>query len=150
MRSKLLLPLLLSPLFLAAQDKPPEKSEIPASVAGRVTVAGTGTPMPDVEVYANRTRDAKPAVTDSNGHYAIKGLPPGNYRISANAPDGTGRVGFGPNANRQVKLEQGQELENFDFQLVLPGEVSGKVVDQNKEPVPGYPNLPRGAGICRR
>ena len=34
-------------------------------------------------------------------------------------------------------LQSGQILESFDFHMVLFGEISGRVVDQNKEPVPG-------------
>ena len=120
-----------------AQDPNIVKGPAPGSISGTVTAAGAGTPMPDVEVSVNRGGPQQiHAVTDSQGHFALRGLEPGRYRISANAPAANGRVGFGPSATRQVELQAGQDLEAFDFHLVLMGQISGRVVDQNKEPVP--------------
>src|ERR1017187_5125951 len=121
-----------------AQDPNIVKGPAPGSISGTVTAAGAGTPMPDVEVSVNRGGPQQiHAVTDSQGHFALRGLEPGRYRISANAPAANGRVGFGPSATRQVELQAGQDLEAFDFHLVLRGQISGRVVEQNKEPVPG-------------
>jgi hypothetical protein len=93
--------------------------------------------MGDVEIFANRgTPNQGHAVTDANGKFVLKDLPPGSYRIAASAPDTSGRIGFGPSLTRQVVLLPGQELESFDFHLVLLAQISGRVLDQNKEPVP--------------
>jgi hypothetical protein len=77
------------------------------------------------------------AVTDQQGRYVIRDVAPGQIRISANAPDTSGRTGFGPYDTRQVTLAPGQELAGVDFRLVIQGQISGKVVDQNNEPVVG-------------
>jgi hypothetical protein len=58
-------------------------------------------------------------------------------RVVANAPDASGRTGFGPSGSRLITLAPGQEMENVDFKLVVHARIAGKVLDQNKEPVVG-------------
>ena len=135
---KLLAILVLCAATATAQDLPPELAPKLGSIAGTVTAGAGGPPMKDVEIHVNRnTPQAKMALTDSQGRYAIRDVAPGQIRVSANAPDASGRVGFGPNADRQITLAPAQELVNVDFRLVIQGRISGKVVDQNKEPVVG-------------
>jgi hypothetical protein len=59
-------------------------------------------------------------------------LPPGAYRITANNSQ---RIGFGQEVARHVAVN-GSDVENIDFLVLQPGTISGKVVDENKEPVP--------------
>ena len=121
-----------------AQDKNPDAAPPSGSIAGTVTAGAGGPPMKGVEVYVRRnTPQEKMAVTDQQGRYAIRDVEPGQIRISANAPDASGRTGFGPNAARQITLAPGQELAGVDFRLVMQGQISGKVVDQNNEAVVG-------------
>src|ERR1039458_5657908 len=139
---KLLTVLVVCIATAAAQDKPQDKNQYAApqlgSIAGTVTAGGGGPPMKDVEVYVRRnTPQEQLAVTDQQGRYSIRDVAPGQIRISANAPDASGRTGFGPYASRQVTLAPGQELAGVDFRLVIQGQISGKVVDQNNEPVVG-------------
>ena len=49
-------------------------------IAGRIT-AFDGTPLAGVDVYLQALETG--AITDPTGHYAILGLPPGRYRLSA-------------------------------------------------------------------
>jgi hypothetical protein len=77
------------------------------------------------------------SVTDSEGRYTLPGLDPGRLRVTANGKGPGGISGFGAYAARLVSLNAGQELTAIDFHLRTHGEISGKVVDQNKEPVPG-------------
>jgi len=133
--------LLASTLLFAQQDKDKKDAPPPppkGTISGTVLMAGTNTPMRDVEVYSNRgSGDAKGVLTDALGHYTLKDVTPGTVRISALAPDANARRGFGPNAQRQLQLAPGQDLTGIDFRLVMYGTISGRVVDQNKEPVVG-------------
>jgi Carboxypeptidase regulatory-like domain len=135
---KLGLALALCVATAAAQDRQADSAPKFGSIAGTVT-AGSGPPMKDVEIYVRRnTPQEKMAVTDQQGRYTIRDVAPGQIRISANAPGPLGRAGFGgPSADRQITLGPGQELSGVDFRLVIQGQISGKVVDQNNEPVVG-------------
>ena len=123
---------------LGAQDKPAQEAPKLGSIAGMVTQAGSGAPMKDVEIWVNRNSPQPGhAGTDQQGQYVIRDVAPGQIRVSANAPDPSGRIGFGPNSTRLVTLVPGQDLTNVDFKLVIQGRITGKVVDQNKESVVG-------------
>ncbi|HLK62847.1 MAG TPA: carboxypeptidase regulatory-like domain-containing protein [Bryobacteraceae bacterium] len=133
----LVLSFLLPMAMGQAQDPNAPKGPAPGSIRGTVTDAGSGAPMPEAEVYVNNTTPQMSTVTDTQGHYQLRGLEARRYRVTANAPSANGRNGFGPSQTRQVELLPGQDLDGFDFHIVLPGQISGRVVDQNKEPVPG-------------
>jgi len=135
-----LLAILLSCVGAVAQEPtavPPDPPKL-GVISGTVVVAGTGVPMKGVQVSIGRGAQARTATTDAGGHYTLRDIAPGMLRVVATGPDANGRVGgFGPNAARQISLAPGQELSTVDFQMILPGRITGRVVDQNKEPVPG-------------
>jgi len=108
-----------------------------ASVSGVVKDKATGQPLADytVSTWTNSTwvgdtivqsRDTKQAQSksDASGRYRLTDLGPGQYRIMTG-----GRT-------RRVTLA-GHDLENVDFEISRPGTIAGKVLDENKEPVPG-------------
>jgi hypothetical protein len=72
------------------------------------------------------------ANTDGHGHYALRDLNPGQYTIRASAGEGTGG-----HASKEIALNAGQSVDSADFHLRGQGEISGKVLDQNKDPLPG-------------
>ena len=119
----------------AAQATPQPEGRISGTVMG----AGSGQPLSDTRVSLSLGQGKSiSATTDSAGRYSLKSVPPGQYRVGATAPDREGRIGgFGPSATRQVVLRPGEDLSNFDFRLTIHARVTGKVVDQNNEPVPG-------------
>ena len=130
--------LVLSIVSAGAQDTGAPKGAAPGSIRGTVTAVGSDSPMAGVAVIVNGgTPGRVQTVTDPQGHFVVRGLEAGRYRVSAVAPGPNGRMGFGPEATRQLELLAGQDLEGFDFHLVLLGQISGRVLDQNKEPVPG-------------
>jgi Carboxypeptidase regulatory-like domain len=135
---KLLPVLVMCVATAAAQETPADTAPKLGSIAGTVTAGSGGPPMKDVEIYVNlNTPLTKRVVTDQQGRYVIRDVAPGQIRITARAPDSSGRGGFGPNDTRQISLSPGQELTGVDFRLVIQGRISGKVVDQNNEPVVG-------------
>ena len=114
---------------LAQTPAPAPAKPQPGSVSGVVRDVSTGLPIPDVVVSA-RGKDVR---TDTSGHYALHDLAPGALRISVEGAPAVNR----PPAFRRVILNPGQDLSSIDLTVRPYGEISGKVVDQNKEPVPG-------------
>lgn len=61
----------------------------PGSVAGQVTASGTGAPIAGATVnvaYAGGS-PAGQTTTDGSGNYSVAGLFPGNYSVTASAPE---------------------------------------------------------------
>jgi protocatechuate 3,4-dioxygenase beta subunit len=135
--------LLLLPLALAAQTKPDDS----CSVSGQVSNAATGEPVRRAMVSLRRI-DVSPGVTniqvsgtgatDATGRFAIAGIAPGKYRLSAE------RSGFiatqygarGPNkAGTLLTLEPGQKSSDLAIRLTPQGVIAGRVLDEEGEPV---------------
>ena len=103
-----------------------------ASVSGMVKDSVTGQPLANYTVSTTvkgREKDVT-STTDSSGHYKLMDLPPGGYRLSANNAQH-----FGRELVRHVAVN-GSDVENLDFQVLVTGTITGKVLDENKEPVP--------------
>jgi protocatechuate 3,4-dioxygenase beta subunit len=135
---------LLLPLALAAQTKPDDS----CSVSGQVSNAVTGEPVRRAIVSLRRI-EMSPGVTniqvsnntastDATGQFAITGIAPGKYRLSAE------RSGFivtqygarGPNKpGTLLTLEPGQKSSNLAMRLTPQGVIAGRVLDEEGEPV---------------
>jgi protocatechuate 3,4-dioxygenase beta subunit len=131
-----LLVLLLFPLALAAQDNL-------CSVAGSVVNALTGEPVRHAQVTLRRLDTApgatSSATTDSSGNFAVAALEPGTYRISAEhtsfIPAQLGARG--PNKpGPSLVLTAGQKSTGQRINLYPQGVISGRIVDEDGEPVP--------------
>jgi protocatechuate 3,4-dioxygenase beta subunit len=109
----------------AAQDTSPATG----SISGVVKDATTGTPLPEMLVAVSRQFKT---TTDSQGHYTLRGLPPGSHRVHA-ASFKHDRL----SVVKTVTLGARQDLTAIDFAVKTYGEVSGRVIDEHKEPVPG-------------
>jgi len=109
----------------------------PATIEGKVTAEGTGEPVSGVTVDASpdlRGTDPRIAalidlaliplreVTDGRGHYAIRGLPQGTYRLRVEHPD------WAPMVKEPIFLPPGTATINGDIVLSKGVLVSGKVV----------------------
>jgi hypothetical protein len=80
------------------------------------------------------------AVTNADGHFAMKGIEPGSYRLNVT------RVGFVADEYGQRKpdtpgavltLHPGQNLKDLPFRLIPAGVISGKIYDDDGEALPG-------------
>jgi hypothetical protein len=106
-----------------------------ASLEGRVTRAGTSQPIVNarVAVWGDRGPDFQ-ATTDGNGHFVVSNMPVGIFNIKVQAE------GYLPNPlpNMVVRigLSDRQRLRH-DVVLSAVSSVSGRIVDDNREPLPG-------------
>jgi hypothetical protein len=112
--------------FLAsAQDTPK-----PGSIEGVIRGAGDGAPLADLDVNVFTAK--LETRTDSAGRYTLSGVPPGRHQIIVGVRSRSASA-FG---TRTVIVSAGQSV-TADFSLPLKGSISGNVLDENDEPVPG-------------
>jgi hypothetical protein len=80
------------------------------------------------------------AVTNADGRFALKDIEPASYRLRVT------RVGFVSESYGQRKpdapgailtLRAGQQLKDLQFRLIPAGVISGKIYDDDGEPLPG-------------
>ena len=134
-------------MALLAQDAPPTAT-IPilnAAVSGTVRDKNTGKPLAGYTVstyvgatwiantiqMSSGTKEVK-ATTDESGHYKLTDLPAAPYRITAR----DSRGGFGSDVTKHIILN-GHDLEDLNFDMIVEGTIKGRILDENKEPVPG-------------
>jgi len=85
------------------------------NIVGKVTEAGTGRPMANVEitVYSKEGLSMK-TTTDDSGNYSLANIPAGSYKVSAFLQ------GYYLNETREeIQIERGKK--KVDFQLVVVG-----------------------------
>ncbi len=135
---RLLLALLL-PLGMNAQAP----SDDFAAISGTVVNAITGEPVRRATVMLRRvdiaTGTAAATATDANGNFVLSAPEPGTYRLTAE------HAGFLPaqfgargpaRAGTSVVLERGQKVTGLRVNLYPHAVISGRVVDEDGEPVP--------------
>ncbi len=129
--------ILVSLLFantLPAQDPASLSAPTPASsISGRIVYSPSGAPAQDAVVSVRGAGARVEAKTDAQGRYILKGVQPGvvTVNVSMDQPQG-----FPLQTSRRVQLGQAQDLASVDLKLAIPPQIKGRVIDQNKEPVP--------------
>jgi protocatechuate 3,4-dioxygenase beta subunit len=118
-----------------------------ASVRGVVRDAVSGEPIEGITVHVDTTRtsfqggslglapgaDARGlAVSDAQGRFALDNIPPGRRSIRAMNPKD-----FFSRGIRFVELRPGEVRDDFDVRLSRPATISGRVLDDQGEPLPG-------------
>jgi hypothetical protein len=139
--------LLISATAALAQTDPiTGKTAVKATISGIVTDAATGQPLKKTQLMLRNTqpgngRFQRPEVvtTGADGGFTFT-VDPGQYRLAANR-NGYVQQAYGQKDARRpgtiLTLTEGQELKNVDFRLVPGGVVSGRVVDEDGEPMSG-------------
>lgn len=133
-----------SVFILAAAVALAQTPEPNVSISGIVKDAATGQPLADYlvstsvsatwsgdTIFTNANTRTVQSTTDGQGRYRLADLPPGAYRISVRS----GKASFLNQLTRHITLA-GRDLESVDFAVVVEGTISGRVLDENKEPVP--------------
>lgn len=129
----------------------------PSTIAGRITIDSKG--MPGVEVmlkpdagglivFGVEQAPAQSAATDADGRYRLTNVLPGRYRVSAFAPayviEGESNP-FLPGVT--VNVGEGENVETLDFSLTRGGVITGKVIDEDGQPIIGEPVTAYKLGI---
>lgn len=106
------------------------------AISGVVRDAATGVPVAQAEVSL-QLPDGRSisSPVDGQGQYSIDGLPAGSYRINAAAAPDKGQMT--PVNGKSVKLAPGQKLTSVDLRLPSIGIITGRVLDENQQPVSG-------------
>jgi Carboxypeptidase regulatory-like domain len=128
----------------AIAQSPAPPPPVNASISGVVKDANSGKPLPnymvstdvnatwvDNAILTSSATRRRQVMTDDNGRYKLSDLTPGPYRVHANNPQS-----FGHEVTRSVTLP-GSDLDGIDFSFIAEGSISGRVVDDNREPAPG-------------
>jgi len=124
------------------QQPPRDTQPLPqgtAVLAGRVLTADTGRPVKRARVLVNAGgRQSRAMTTDDQGHFRITELLAGTYTITASRTGFVDAV-FGQRRPLQpgtpVNLADGQEVANIDLRLVRGGVITGRIVDEDGEPL---------------
>jgi protocatechuate 3,4-dioxygenase beta subunit len=78
------------------------------------------------------------AVTDDSGRFMFNGVEPGQYRISVDR-DGYIRQEYGQRSfsgpGTIISINPGQRVSNLDIQMVTAGSLSGRVFNEDGEPL---------------
>lgn len=119
-------------------ETPPKGSAV---IKGSVIAAGTGTPVRRAQVRAASTEGGGGVTTtDAEGRFEIRDLPAGRYNVMANKA-GYVMTYYGqrrPNEpGTPLDLADGQTAEKVSIQLTRGAVITGRIVDDNGEPIAG-------------
>ncbi|MBI2683034.1 MAG: carboxypeptidase regulatory-like domain-containing protein [Acidobacteriales bacterium] len=134
---------------------PGQAADVPkAAVSGVILSGATGQPLKKAWVVLRQANDGGPGggggggrfsraqtyatVTKEDGLYLIKDIPAGSYRLTVNR-NGYVRQAYGQRGTRNpgtvVQLTAGQTMNGMNFRLTPGGVVSGRIVDEDGEPL---------------
>jgi hypothetical protein len=128
-----------SAALLAQSGVPPG---VPGTIEGHVTNAVTGEPIGGASVHlyplgrrGGTAAQAQTIGSQSDGIFRFESVPQGNYFLSAEA---SGYVTAGGRWRAQrLAVSSGQQITGVVVQLNPQGAISGKVLDENGQSVPG-------------
>jgi hypothetical protein len=137
-----LLLVLLLPVVASAQTSPSVPKKEQCSISGTVIKLADSEPLRRARVILHSADDRTRTIsvlTDPAGHFQLKGIEPGRYELNVN------RVGFVTQIYGQKKpgdpgavlnLRSGQEMKDLLFRLIPSAVISGKILDEDGEPLP--------------
>jgi hypothetical protein len=118
-----------------ANSGPPQP---PGSIAGKVTNAVTGQPVKRATVNLGGGSTGYVTVTDDSGNFLFDSIQPGkDYYITADAEGYAGQFDFGPPGMSAITVGPQQEVKDIALHLSPLSVISGKVLDDEGEPLPG-------------
>ena len=134
---------LLAQSSVPSDNKPTEDpTSAPCTVTGRVITAAEGNPLKSARVslipeHSRSHNQIYATSSDSDGHFALKDIPPGRYRFFA-AHAGfveqhykAGINGTGP----LFSLTSGEKVSDVLFRLVTAAVIAGRVSNEDGDPM---------------
>lgn len=109
-----------------------------AAIAGRVVAADTGRPLRRARVVIGGSGRPRATSTDEQGRYRVTALPSGSYTITATKSgyvDGAFGQRRAAGSGAPLELTDGQQAVNIDIRLSRGGVVTGRVLDEEGEPL---------------
>jgi protocatechuate 3,4-dioxygenase beta subunit len=110
------------------------------AISGRVTSAGSGTPVARARVTVTSPALAEPrvALTDSDGQYRLADLPAGRFAITV-VKTGfvTTTYGEATGTPLDVELAAGHQITGADVALPPAGVLAGRIRDEDGTPIAG-------------
>jgi Carboxypeptidase regulatory-like domain len=98
-------------------------------IEGNVTHEGVA--IVRVDVTSRGPGQNSTATTNAMGHYLIKGVVPGTYSISLSSDS------IWNAASKSISVMPGTHVEHIDFEITRAGVISGRVLDEDKNPISG-------------
>ena len=125
-------------LFLSSQDSLPASKA--SSIAGTVAKEPGSEPLKKVlvQVVAEVQGGSYTASTDADGHFHIENVVPGRYRIFI---ERTGFLGVSEQGIKSdthvITVGAGQSLDGLMFRMLPTAIISGRVTDEDGDPMSG-------------
>jgi hypothetical protein len=125
----------------AQPTSPAAQAPATGKISGRVLAADTGRPVPRARVMLSGAQfNGRGALTDDTGAFDLTGLPEGRFTLTV-SKSGFVTLSYGQRRPQQagtpLQLAAGQELKGIEFRLPPGSVVTGRVVDENGDPLPG-------------
>src|SRR5207344_3474597 len=129
-----------------ARDTPAQTKDVPPPPAGRITgrvlAADNGRPVKRARVFISAAElpGGRGMLTDDSGTFDFTELPAGRYTLTASKSGFIG-LSYGQRrplqAGTPLQLADGQQLKGIEFQLPRGSVISGHVLDEDGDAMPG-------------
>src|SRR3954467_10031982 len=129
-----------------ARDTPAQPKDVPPPPAGRITgrvlAADSGRPVKRARVFATAVElpGGRGMLTDDSGVFDLAELPAGRYTLTV-SKSGFVALSYGQRrplqAGTPLQLADGQQLKGIEFQLPRGSVISGRVLDEDGDAMPG-------------
>jgi hypothetical protein len=117
-----------SAVAISAQVTP---ARTKAGLEGRVVSSTTGAPLAKAMVTLQVLHDQKHlTLSGKDGTFVFEDLEPNDYLISVK------RVGFLESKLTEISIASGERKKDLELKLAPQGVISGRVVDEDGDPVP--------------
>ena len=135
----------LSSTSQPARDTPAQKDAPPppaGRITGRVTAADNGRPVKRARVFATAVElpGGRGMLTDDGGVFDLTELPAGRYTLTV-SKSGFVSLSYGQRrplqAGTPLQLADGQLLKGIEFKLPRGSIISGRVLDEDGDVMPG-------------